>query len=66
MYRGSLLLYSGESPEITGREILRDNFDALFAKYPLLLAFGEDVGKIGGVNQTYEGLQIEIWKSPDF
>jgi pyruvate/2-oxoglutarate/acetoin dehydrogenase E1 component/TPP-dependent pyruvate/acetoin dehydrogenase alpha subunit len=49
--------YSGESPEITGREILRDNFDALFSKYPLLLAFGEDVGKIGGVNQTYEGLQ---------
>jgi 2-oxoisovalerate dehydrogenase E1 component len=46
------------TPEmVTGREILRDNFDALFAKYPLLVAFGEDVGKIGGVNQTYEGLQ---------
>jgi 2-oxoisovalerate dehydrogenase E1 component len=42
---------------VTGREILRDNFDALFAKYPLLVAFGEDLGKIGGVNQTYEGLQ---------
>jgi 2-oxoisovalerate dehydrogenase E1 component len=51
--------YTGESPEITGREILRDNFDALFSKYPLLLAFGEDVGKIGGVNQTYEGLQTK-------
>ncbi len=49
--------YSEESPEMTGREILRDNFDALFSKFPLLLAFGEDVGKIGGVNQTYEGLQ---------
>ena len=49
-----------ENPEmITGREILRDNFDALFAKYPLLVAFGEDVGKIGGVNQTYEGLQLK-------
>jgi pyruvate/2-oxoglutarate/acetoin dehydrogenase E1 component len=42
---------------VTGREILRNNFDALFAKYPLLVAFGEDLGKIGGVNQTYEGLQ---------
>jgi pyruvate/2-oxoglutarate/acetoin dehydrogenase E1 component len=44
---------------ITGREILRENFDALFAKYPLLVVFGEDVGKIGGVNQTYEGLQLK-------
>lgn len=42
---------------VPGREILRDNFDALFANNPLLVAFGEDVGKIGGVNQTYEGLQ---------
>ncbi len=53
-------VYTKESPEITGREILRDNFDALFSKYPLLLAFGEDVGKIGGVNQTYEGLQAKF------
>jgi pyruvate/2-oxoglutarate/acetoin dehydrogenase E1 component/TPP-dependent pyruvate/acetoin dehydrogenase alpha subunit len=49
--------YSENSVPVTGREIIRDNFDALFAKYPLLVAFGEDVGKIGGVNQTYEGLQ---------
>ena len=52
-----------EYPEIAdkkpGREILRDNFDKLFEKHPLLLAFGEDVGKIGGVNQTYEGLQLK-------
>ncbi|MCB0822054.1 MAG: hypothetical protein KDC09_05115 [Bacteroidales bacterium] len=46
-----------ESPLVPGRVILRDNFDRLFSKYPELLAFGEDVGKIGGVNQTYEGLQ---------
>jgi pyruvate/2-oxoglutarate/acetoin dehydrogenase E1 component/TPP-dependent pyruvate/acetoin dehydrogenase alpha subunit len=50
-------VYHKDSPVVTGREILRDNFDVLFEKYPLLLAFGEDVGKIGGVNQTYEGLQ---------
>lgn len=40
-----------------GREILRDNFDYIFANNPAVMAFGEDVGKIGGVNQTYEGLQ---------
>ena len=45
------------APWTPGRLVLRDNFDKLFEKYPQLLAFGEDVGKIGGVNQTYEGLQ---------
>ncbi|MBN2611464.1 MAG: hypothetical protein JXB00_07905 [Bacteroidales bacterium] len=50
-------VYSESSAEVTGREIIRDNFDYLFGKYPLLVAFGEDIGKIGGVNQTYEGLQ---------
>ena len=49
--------YNNGFDMVTGREILRDNFDALFAKYPLLVAFGEDVGRLGGVNQTYEGLQ---------
>lgn len=46
-----------DAPWMPGRVVLRDNFDKLFEKYPQLIAFGEDVGKIGGVNQTYEGLQ---------
>ncbi|MGB8489864.1 MAG: thiamine pyrophosphate-dependent enzyme [Bacteroidales bacterium] len=50
-------VYSYSSPEVPGRQILRDNYDILFAKNPLLLTFGEDTGKIGGVNQTLEGLQ---------
>ncbi|HEX2976496.1 MAG TPA: thiamine pyrophosphate-dependent enzyme [Bacteroidales bacterium] len=50
-------VYSDNSPEVPGRQILRDNYDKLFAKYPLLSIFGEDVGHIGGVNQTLEGLQ---------
>ncbi|MBN2175184.1 MAG: hypothetical protein JW731_13700, partial [Bacteroidales bacterium] len=50
-------LYKNKSPWVPGRMILRENFDHLFSKYPELVAFGEDVGKIGGVNQTYEGLQ---------
>jgi len=48
----------GETPKmISGREVLRDNFDFLFDKYPLLLTFGEDTGKLGDVNQGLEGLQ---------
>ncbi len=50
-------VYSANSPEVPGRQILRDNYEKLFAKYPLLTIFGEDVGKIGGVNQSLEGLQ---------
>ena len=52
-------VFSDGSPWVAGREIIRDNFDVLFNKYPMLVAFGEDVGKIGGVNQTYEGLQAK-------
>ncbi|HMM12312.1 MAG TPA: thiamine pyrophosphate-dependent enzyme [Bacteroidales bacterium] len=51
--------FDKDAPMVPGREIIRDNFDALFAEIPELLAFGEDVGKIGGVNQTYEGLQAK-------
>jgi pyruvate/2-oxoglutarate/acetoin dehydrogenase E1 component/TPP-dependent pyruvate/acetoin dehydrogenase alpha subunit len=40
-----------------GRMILRDNFDALFTKYPEALIFGEDAGNIGDVNQGLVGLQ---------
>ncbi len=50
-------VYDSDAPSVPGREILRDNFDKLFENNPLVVAFGEDVGKIGGVNQTYEGLQ---------
>ncbi len=47
-----------EKPEMEdGRIILRDNYKKIFEKYPEALIFGEDAGKIGGVNQTLEGLQ---------
>ncbi len=49
--------YASDAPLVPGREILRDNFDILMHKYPQMTAFGEDVGMIGGVNQTWEGLQ---------
>jgi 2-oxoisovalerate dehydrogenase E1 component len=50
-------VYSAESQEVPGRQILRENYDKLFERYPLLVTFGEDVGSIGGVNQSLEGLQ---------
>ena len=39
------------------RIVLRDNFDAIFTKYPESLIFGEDAGNIGDVNQGLEGMQ---------
>jgi pyruvate/2-oxoglutarate/acetoin dehydrogenase E1 component len=50
-------VFSENSPEVPGRQVLRDNWDRNFEKYPKLVIFGEDAGKIGGVNQSYEGLQ---------
>jgi 2-oxoisovalerate dehydrogenase E1 component len=50
-------VFSEDSPEVPGRQILRDNYDKLFSRYPLLVSFGEDLGNIGGVNQSLEGLQ---------
>ena len=45
---------------IDGRLILRNNFRTLFKKHPEILTFGEDTGKIGGVNQAMEGMQEEF------
>ena len=49
--------YSEKSSLTDGRIILRNNFDKLFEIHPNLIVFGEDSGKIGGVNQGLEGLQ---------
>ena len=47
-----------ESAEMEdARIVLRDNFDAIFTKYPESLIFGEDAGNIGDVNQGLEGMQ---------
>lgn len=42
---------------VDGRIILRDNYEKILENYPQALVFGEDAGKIGGVNQTLEGMQ---------
>ena len=50
-------IYIEGSKPVDGRIIIRDNFEALLKKVDNLLIFGEDVGKIGDVNQGLEGLQ---------
>ncbi len=64
--QGSALNVSGIKPqyeagaeEVTGSEILNRNFDVLFSKYPNLVTFGEDTGKLGDVNQGMKGMQAK-------
>lgn len=52
--------YDGSNTQEDGRIILRDNYKKLLEKYPEALVFGEDAGKIGGVNQTLEGMQEQF------
>lgn len=49
--------YAEDAPSINGYEVLNKYFDQLFSYHPLVFAFGEDVGKIGDVNQGFAGLQ---------
>lgn len=50
-------VYSDKSPLIDGREVLQACFAHALKRDPRILAFGEDVGKIGDVNQGFAGLQ---------
>jgi pyruvate/2-oxoglutarate/acetoin dehydrogenase E1 component len=52
-------IYSEDAPLKNGYEILNANFDALLEHDPRVFAFGEDVGKIGDVNQGFAGLQAK-------
>jgi len=49
--------YDTTSPNVDAREILNKNFDHLLSTDPRIFILGEDVGKIGDVNQTLAGLQ---------
>jgi Pyruvate/2-oxoglutarate dehydrogenase complex, dehydrogenase (E1) component, eukaryotic type, beta subunit len=50
-------VYSDNSPSINGSEILKTFFDKTFESDERVFAIGEDVGKIGDVNQGMAGLQ---------
>ncbi len=51
--------YAQDAPLMDGREILQANWDVLLERKKEIVIFGEDVGSIGGVNQTYAGLQAK-------
>ncbi len=51
--------YTDDSPSVYGFEVLNACFDAAFAREPRLVAFGEDVGRLGDVNQGFRGLQAK-------
>jgi 2-oxoisovalerate dehydrogenase E1 component len=58
--------YADEVQMVDGRIIIRDNFKALFEARQNVLLFGEDVGKVGDVNQGAEGLQAQFGETRVF
>ena len=52
-------IYSEDSPVKNGFEILNTYFDTVIENDPRIFGFGEDVGKIGDVNQGFAGLQAK-------
>jgi pyruvate/2-oxoglutarate/acetoin dehydrogenase E1 component len=63
---GTALEFSAESPMLNGYEILNKYFDQLFEQDNRVLAFGEDLGYIGDVNQGFSGLQLKYGKERIF
>lgn len=51
--------YSDDSPVLNGFEIMNACFDAALARDPRVIAFGEDLGRLGDVNQGFAGLQAK-------
>jgi len=59
LVEGVPAVYNADAPVINGFEILNRYFDQLFSTNPKVLAFGEDLGLIGDVNQGFAGLQAK-------
>jgi pyruvate/2-oxoglutarate/acetoin dehydrogenase E1 component/TPP-dependent pyruvate/acetoin dehydrogenase alpha subunit len=49
--------YADDAPTVNGFEVLNNYFDKLFETNSKVIAFGEDLGHIGDVNQGFSGLQ---------
>ena len=50
-------IYADSPPVVSGFEVLNRFFDQALARDSRIIAFGEDLGKLGGVNQSFAGLQ---------
>ena len=55
----SQVQYADDAKMVDGRELLNACFDANFGRDQRLVAFGEDLGNIGDVNQGFAGLQAK-------
>lgn len=59
-------VFEGEPVTLNGYEVINHYFDQLLENNPRVFAFGEDVGKIGDVNQGFAGLQQKHGKQRVF
>jgi pyruvate/2-oxoglutarate/acetoin dehydrogenase E1 component len=50
-------VYSAKSPTMMGFEVVNAAFNSILARDPRVIAFGEDVGFLGDVNQGFKGMQ---------
>ena len=50
-------VFSENSPTLNGFEIVNKGFNAMLRRDPRVVAFGEDLGYLGDVNQGFAGLQ---------
>lgn len=50
-------IFDETAPQVDGREVMQACFDHMLQRDPRVFAIGEDVGKIGDVNQGFAGLQ---------
>ena len=59
--------YSDRTPTVNGFEVINAAFDSILRRDPRVIAFGEDVGKLGDVNQGFKGLQEKYgeWRVTD-
>ncbi len=58
--------FEDNGPLINGYEVLNKYFDVLFTNNSRVIAFGEDLGQIGDVNQGFSGLQAKHGKDRIF
>jgi pyruvate/2-oxoglutarate/acetoin dehydrogenase E1 component/TPP-dependent pyruvate/acetoin dehydrogenase alpha subunit len=59
-------VFATDAPTLNGFEVLNRFFDELFTNNPKVVAFGEDLGFIGDVNQGFSGLQQKHGKERIF
>lgn len=59
LVKGISVTYPENPLHVNGSQIINQNFDALFQKYPNLITFGEDTGYLGDVNQGMKGMQAK-------